>query len=94
MEKKSEATHVSVSIPVEWLILLACQGSMGTGETPIRLQNWADGECKKNGLGDRLSEARREYVTQLKQRVVQLMGSEMPEDFSELWTTCEELENV
>lgn len=86
---ESMPTSVTVTIPTEWLLTLASQGTMGTGETPIKLQEWAEACCKEQGLGDELSEARRNYIILLKQRMVQVMGSQVAEDFEDVlrWGT-------
>lgn len=66
----------TVEIP-EWALLtIATHGNMGSGEVPRMMQVWAEKECERLGLKEKLRKEREERYQDLKQRVSSLWGSD------------------
>lgn len=53
----------TVEIPEILLLILASRGNMGDDEIPRMMQLWAEGECKRLGLAEKvLQEKARNYA--------------------------------
>lgn len=58
-----------VEIPESFLVMIAACGKMGDGELLRFHQFWAQGECSRLGLDDKVREYQKSVVAELKSRL-------------------------
>lgn len=65
-----------VEIPESFLVTLSVYGNMGDGDLPKVMQLWAERECARLGLTDKVKTERENRYQELKRRVTNIMGSD------------------
>ena len=64
-----------VEVPEQFLVTLSVYGNMGDGDLPKVMQVWAERECARLGLADKVRVERESRYQELKRRVTNIMGS-------------------
>jgi hypothetical protein len=70
----------TVEIPEILLLILASRGNMGDDEIPRMMQLWAEGECKRLGLAEKVLQEKARNYAEIKARVSAIIGSDTIEE--------------
>lgn len=76
-------TH-QIEIPEAFLIILAAHGNMGDGKLPFLMQSWAEQECQRLGIQDKMLQEKEKRYWQVINRAKAILGS----------NTVDEIENA
>lgn len=77
---KIEDINHKISIPEWYLLTIAVHGNMGDGELPDLMKTWAEKECRRLGLADKVKELKSERLTELKRRLTNTLGADFVGD--------------
>jgi len=64
----------TVEIPEIYLIQIAACGNMGNGKLMNIIKIWAQKECNKLGLEDKVKKAQKDNLKQLRERMKNILG--------------------
>jgi len=64
-----------IEIPELYLVHIAACGKMGSGELMNIMKHWAYNECKRLGLKDKVDAARKDNISQLRERLKNTIGN-------------------
>lgn len=67
---------LTVKIPVEWLLILATQGNMGSGEIPDIMQRWAKDQLIQSRYQQEYSDRQKEVMQETLQRLKNVIGDD------------------
>lgn len=67
---------ITVDIPDGYLLHIATYGRMGTGEFSDLMKTWAEKECEKAGLGEKLKKLQLEKLRELRQSIRNVLGDD------------------
>ena len=73
----------NVDIPEWYLLVIATRGDMGDDDLPGFMQTWAEKECARLGLNEKLREERRENLKRLRERMKKTLGNDLVEEIEE-----------
>jgi hypothetical protein len=73
----------SVEIPEWYLLTIATWGNLGDNELPELMQLWAEKECNRLGLKEKLSAERKLKLEILTQRMKRTLGNELTEEITD-----------
>ena len=65
----------TIQIPEAYLLILAAQGKMGSGEIPKMMQRWAEEACEQLGLQQKMLDEKRRNYEEVKARAQNILGS-------------------
>jgi hypothetical protein len=57
---------------------------MGDGELPDLMCNWAERQCRGNGLSDRLARRKQQKLDALSKRLRNVLGDDLFEDMTKI----------
>ena len=75
-ENLSRDDTLRVNIPIEWLLILATHGNMGTGQIPDIMKRWAKAKLCDAGYKDIYMQCQQEKIRQLTQNLKNVTGEE------------------
>ena len=70
----------SVEIPESLLLILASRGNMGDDRIPKIMQLWAERECERLGLAEKVLQEKARNYAEIKARVSAIIGSDTIEE--------------
>ena len=73
----------TVEIPEILLLILASRGNMGDDEIPRMMQLWAEGECKRLGLAEKMIQEKARNYDEVKTRAVAILGASTVKEVEE-----------
>jgi hypothetical protein len=65
----------AVEIPESLLLILASRGNMGDGKIPYTMQCWAEQECKRLGLTEKVLQEKARNYAEVKVRAKAILGT-------------------
>lgn len=66
-----------VTIPEVYLLILAVNGNMGSGDVPDFMRQWAKKEVDRLGLERQYRNLQKEHIDELRSRLRKTLGNEM-----------------
>jgi len=64
-----------IEIPEAFLLILAAHGNMGDGKLPSFMQSWAESECQRLGIQDKMLIEKEKRYQQAVRRAKAILGS-------------------
>lgn len=74
---KYDKVVVDISIPLYYLLQIAVQGKLGSGELPSLMQRWAQNELRDNGYEEQLINAQNENIEIMKKNLKNVIGEDI-----------------